>query len=296
MAQSLDASLLPHNDPALFRESITHTAGTTGFREELIEKDYFCSLILLFVSENCLNPPLFRGGTCLSKVYTDFYRLSEDLNFTISTPATARRSVRRRNAAPMKDTIGLITKHMPVFEISKPWAGFNNSTQYSAEMVYISRVTGQRSTVKIEVGLREEVVHTPDNRTAQTLLVNPLSGELLIRPFSLPCLSRIETYAEKTRAALTRRQPAIRDFFDLHYAASKGIVDVGDRQFIECVRQKLVNDAGAHIDMSTDRKTELARQLETELKPVLRVSDYEGFNFDSAFAIAEDLARAIQPL
>ena len=36
--------------PDLFREFIDYTARVTGFRRELIEKDFFCSVILDFMS------------------------------------------------------------------------------------------------------------------------------------------------------------------------------------------------------------------------------------------------------
>ena len=74
----------PHDaDPDIFREALAHSEAATGFTATLIEKDYYCSLILqyLFGRETSL---VFKGGTCLSKIYADFYRLSEDLDFVIS--------------------------------------------------------------------------------------------------------------------------------------------------------------------------------------------------------------------
>ncbi|MBU1181324.1 MAG: nucleotidyl transferase AbiEii/AbiGii toxin family protein [Proteobacteria bacterium] len=38
---------------------------------------------------------IFRGGTCIGKVYADFYRLNENLDFMISTPPEANISVRQ---------------------------------------------------------------------------------------------------------------------------------------------------------------------------------------------------------
>ena len=35
-----------HTDPVFFREAIGFTAAQTGFSQRLIEKDYFCSLLL----------------------------------------------------------------------------------------------------------------------------------------------------------------------------------------------------------------------------------------------------------
>jgi len=66
----------PHDaDPEVFRESLAYSEATTGFTATLIEKDYYCSLVLqyFFASDTSL---VFKGGTCLSKVHADFYRLS----------------------------------------------------------------------------------------------------------------------------------------------------------------------------------------------------------------------------
>jgi hypothetical protein len=35
-----------HDDSALFKEAVTYTAAETGFAPRLIEKDYFCTVLL----------------------------------------------------------------------------------------------------------------------------------------------------------------------------------------------------------------------------------------------------------
>ena len=49
---------------------------------------------------------VFKGGTCLSKVYADFYRLSEDLDLVVPVPIDARRSARSELAAPLERHLG----------------------------------------------------------------------------------------------------------------------------------------------------------------------------------------------
>ena len=79
-------------DGELFLQALERTARDHGFAAALIEKDFFCSLILAALAAAAPDYLLFKGGTCLSKVYTAFYRLSEDLDFSI--PAETR-STRR---------------------------------------------------------------------------------------------------------------------------------------------------------------------------------------------------------
>lgn len=86
----------PHiANPDIFREALSYSESVTGFTSNLIEKDYYCSLILQHFFDGA-TPLVFKGGTCLSKIYADFYRLSEDLDLvipvTIETPRNQRRS------------------------------------------------------------------------------------------------------------------------------------------------------------------------------------------------------------
>jgi len=59
------------------------------------------------------------------------------------------------------------------------------------------------------------------------------------------------------------------------------------------VNQKLQVPDNAEIDISVGRKKELLSQLETQLKPVLRSTDYESFDFERAFKMISDLAHRI---
>lgn len=94
MSNENDASFNVHEDPDLFAEAINFTSATTGFAARLIEKDYFASVLLRHLCSGSADL-VFKGGTCLSKVYWGFSRLSEDLNFSVAVPLDATRSQRR---------------------------------------------------------------------------------------------------------------------------------------------------------------------------------------------------------
>lgn len=64
-------------DPNIFRESLPYSEGVTGFTASLIEKDYYCSLILHHIFDR-ETPLVFKGETCLSKVYVDFDSFNMD--------------------------------------------------------------------------------------------------------------------------------------------------------------------------------------------------------------------------
>lgn len=281
-----------HEDPARFREAIHFTAAETLFLPRLIEKDYFCTLLLgyLAASDGSL---VFKGGTCLAKVYAGFYRLSEDLDFVIPTPLSASRSERRSLSAGLKGAISQLPGRLSAFRIVKPLTGANSSTQYVAVVGYTSLISQQEETVKIEAGLREPLLTQICIGEAQTLLLNPVSGKPITPAIPVPCISRSEAMAEKMRAALSRREAAIRDFYDIDYAVRKrGFLPL-ETAMTELVRQKLSVPGNEPVDISPERLATLQQQLDTELKTVLREKDFREFDLERAFRIVKDVAAFI---
>jgi hypothetical protein len=47
------------------------------------------------------------------------------------------------------------------------------------------------------------------------------------------------------------------------------------------------------VDISLEYKWELDRQLEGQLRPVLRPADFDGFNMDEAFELIDRVAKAV---
>ena len=117
MAPYRNSPTLIHEDADLFREAVLFTAGRSGLSAVLVEKDYYCSVLLtyLYQLEEC--PLVFRGGTSLSKIYAGFYRLSEDLDFVIPISSDAPRSERRRAIEPVKKWVTKIPDEISGFEL-----------------------------------------------------------------------------------------------------------------------------------------------------------------------------------
>lgn len=186
---------------------MTFTQSNTGFTAHLVEKDYFCSLVL---EDLCAlaNPPwAFKGGTCLSKVHSDFCRMSEDLDIAYSVPVDVPRSARSKTIVAMKDHLAEIGKRLKSLTVTEALRGFNNSTQYIGSLSYESVVTGQEESIKVEFSIREPILEPIEELPARTLLIDPFRRLPAVLPLSIPVLSSRETYAEKLRAALTRASP-----------------------------------------------------------------------------------------
>ena len=275
-------ALAYHRDAALFRDALRFTSAATRFSERLVEKDYYCSLILADLGTLGDSMPAFKGGTCLSKVHADYSRLSEDLDFAISVSTSSGRGHRRRRIAATREHLnGLPSRHRRL-RLEAELRGFNESTQYGARIAYESAVTGQDESIKIEVSLREPILEPTVLLGTRTVLLDPFSGAPAVPVFSSRVLSLREAYAEKLRAALTRPEPAIRDFFDLDHAIVSGRVDVNDGPLIDLLRTKLSVPGTGPPDVSRDRVERLRGQIETQLRPVLREADLAAFDLDRA--------------
>jgi len=282
-----------HEDADLFREALSYTQSETGFSARLIEKDYYCSLVLGDLLAVTNPQAVFKGGTCLSKVHSDFCRMSEDLDFAFSVPVDISRSQRSTMIVPMKEHLAKLAGRLACFRLVETLRGFNHSTQYTGRFSYKSVVTGQDESIKVEFSIREPILERVEHFPARTLLVDPFRQTTVVAAVEVPALSCRETYAEKLRAALTRREPAIRDFYDIDYGVRTGRLDTGDQRLIELVRNKLAVPGNDPLDFSDEKHEILKRQVQAQLRPVLRETDFVLFDLKRAFGIVAEVARAL---
>ncbi len=61
------------DDAELLLQAIELTARETRFNPRLIEKDYFCSVVLEYLAGSDADLT-FKGGTSLAKIHGSFYR------------------------------------------------------------------------------------------------------------------------------------------------------------------------------------------------------------------------------
>jgi predicted nucleotidyltransferase component of viral defense system len=263
------------------------------FAPLLVEKDYSCTVLLEYLSE-ASDGLVFKGGTCLAKVHADFYRLSEDLDFVVPMPVDAPRARRSKQAIPLKEAIEKLPERLPGFRLVDPLQGANNSTQYIAVVGYPSLIRRQEETIKIEIGLREPLVTPMMNGSARTIMLNPVSGKPLVPPVPVRCISKTEALAEKFRAALSRREAAIRDFFDIDYALQRLNLHVQDAAFIQLIRHKLDIPGNDPVDVSGERLKALRQQVAPRLKPVLRAKEFAEFDLDRVFRTVVTVAAMVR--
>ena len=100
----------------------------------------------------------------------------------------------------------------------------------------------------------------------------------------------MEAFAEKFRAALSRREVAVRDFFDLDYAVRRLGLQSETPELIDLVRRKLSVPGNEPVDVSANRLAALRQQVGPQLQPVLRREDFAEFDLERAFQTVATMA------
>ena len=270
-------------DREKFERIIPVIAQKHRFRQEIVEKDYYLTVILNNVGSSLSDKIVFKGGTLLNKIHLNYHRLSEDIDFTYFSPeALKTRSQGSRAIAPIKEGMPKLLKLLDLKSRIPKGEGFNNSTQYVFNISYPSFITGKEESIKLEISLRQTPVDKPVYNTIAHFYKDPFTGEDLIPKHRILSLTLKEAVAEKLKAAITRKDLAIRDYYDLWFI-SESAFDFKDKYFLSIFKKKLEEEkyrGDYSHNFGLDQKAvELLRgQIEAQLIPVIRAG--EGFDLD----------------
>lgn len=278
-----------HKNKDQFLASLDHAVSRTGFRAHLLEKDYYLTLILSRLNE-LSDKLIFKGGTCLNKIYYSYYRLSEDLDFSMQLPDyTVTRTIRRKCIQTVKEKIEEYAKQFGMRVDGVKDAGRNVSKQYIYYFVYKSVLQPSEQTIKFEIGLRFNPIEKVIKRKVQHKFVHPFTEEPLFDAGEVNCLSLNEIVAEKLRAAAIRLTIAPRDFYDLDFILRHGF-KLDNPKVMELFKKKLKEDDGdtnpkkykLNMGRSDEEIAEMKSRIEEELSEVLTQDERKNFDLDKA--------------
>jgi len=289
-----------HEDRKQFIDVINITVQRTGFRAPLLEKDYYLTLILSRVHE-ISDDLIFKGGTCLNKIYYSYYRLSEDLDFSMRLPEyTTTRGNRRKSIQPVKDKIEDFAKQLDMRIVDSEKAGRNESKQYVYYFAYKSVFQPAEQIIKFEIGLRFNPICPVEKKVVQHKFLHPFTKEPLFDAGKVNCLCLKEIVSEKLRAAALREVIAPRDFYDLDFILRHDF-NLADKEVLGLFKKKIEEDGG-NTDLSkyrvnlgrTDTEIkDMRSRIEKELFDVLTPDEQEKFNLDTALdRINKAMAKA----
>lgn len=82
---------------------------------------------------------------------------------------------------------------------------------------YTSIYANTTQTIKVELTYMHKQYLSSKQQQIHACFIDTITEEKIFPLQTIQCLALEEMMAEKMRAALTRRVPAIRDFFDIRY-------------------------------------------------------------------------------
>ena len=278
-----------HKNKEEFIKTLERASKKKEFLLPLLEKDYYLTLILSRMHE-LSGDLIFKGGTCLNKIYYVYYRLSEDLDFSMKLPKyEATRGERRKCIQPVKDNIEKFVRQFDMRIVGSENPGRNESKQYVYYFSYQSALRPIEGKVKFEIGLRFNPIEPIEKRHVQHAFLHPFTGEPLFDGGKVNCLSLNELISEKLRAAAIRKEIAPRDFYDLDFIL-RNKFNLANKEVVELFKKKLKED-GADTDLRKYRVNlghsdaeikDMRSRIENELFDVLTPSERENFELDKA--------------
>lgn len=236
------------------KEIIDLLASRTKVEEkDLIEKDVIIHRILLELGSNSdfFENYAFKGGTCLMKCYLNYYRFSEDIDFTyIPQKEFDKMSGKQRRTALSNKISSLMAVLKKVSDdIGLDFKTTKNNNQYvelgrsnnqvTFKLWYIPDNSQQEAFIKVQINFQEKLKYHTKVRSAdnfffgkyedfQSAFLLPENSEWLLKIPKLKCYDLKEILIEKARAILTRRGTKARDYIDIYMIEKKENIDIRD--------------------------------------------------------------------
>ena len=209
------------------------------FGESLLEKDYYVTVILYLLRN--VSGIYFKGGTALQKIFLNYARLSEDVDYTAT-----------RNIAEVIEDIQAILEKSKFFDkITKD----KEVKQFTRLLAHYTNFDNKPDVVFIDLNQRATLLSPSEKHT----IPHFYAGHIPV--FSVPTLSQAEMVAEKMAASIGRNKP--RDHFDLYKIIEKNIPIN-----LDFVRQKLSNGE-LDITRMFNRAKKLKKRWDASINPLL---------------------------
>ena len=290
-----------HDDKGNFLKVLEAISAQTRFSLLLLEKDYYLTIVLSGM-DRLSDDLIFKGGTCLNKIYYSYYRLSEDLDFIMHLPSEKlSRTDKRKIIKPIKDNIlSYVNSYgMTIDDVNN--AGRNESSQYIFYIDYDSVVLGNKQSIKLEIGLRFNPILPVSKQKISHKFLHPFTKEPLFDGGYVNCLSLKELVAEKMRATATRLTIAPRDFYDIRFLIKTGF-NFKDEELWQLFKRKLSEDRfetnlskyRVNLGRSQEEIADMSSRIEAELLDVLAPDEQKTFDINKTLRLLNETFKYME--
>lgn len=264
---------LHKDDRELLRDIIVTVSEKSGIEENIVEKDYYVTLILKELAMR--NPDVvFKGGTSLSKAYRVIDRFSEDIDITFGEHLgeAKRKKVKYNLLKPVSEELGLTIDNWDKIESDKDY----NHYDFLYDSVCIFEGNALKPYIKLETAFMSYSYPT-EERAIMSIIYDYLkdSDSEIIReygfePFMMRTQSLVRTFIDKLFAVCDyfmngkpmRNSRHLYDIYKLypHIASDEGL-------------RELVNNVREHRMEMNGKLTPSARKDVDIIQKVKEIAD-----------------------
>ena len=220
---------------------------------ELIEKDFYLNILL---SKLNFESYVFKGGTCLAKAYLNYFRFSEDLDFTFTNQELWKGKSTNEIKKVCKEKIDSLGEQIEKigfeFKFDKKDAKYvilgSNNKLVTFKVHYTSVLTENSSFIKIQINFLEKIIFPCQIRELISLIKPSQFTEEdqiyfkefldFYNPIKIKVYDIREIVAEKVRSLLTRKAIKSRDAIDLLFIYNS--FNIKPQDFINEITEKIL--------------------------------------------------------
>lgn len=209
-------------------QEISKIASRERVRPQQIEKDYIISWVLwgVYNHDTLKDTLIFKGGTCIKKVFIEDYRYSEDIDFSIE-PSLEKTLSDEEIYEAFGEIFGSIKENANIdLSIPEDSKEVLESGSIKFFIEYIGPLGGKSDHIKTDIGKGEKLEFEVEKRT----MLNNYSDLEEEREINITSYSLEEIVIEKMAALMGRTIP--RDLYDFEYLTNTQGIDLQD-VFIE---------------------------------------------------------------
>ena len=266
-----------HRDKFSFLNIIGLIHGVTGIREDILEKDYYVTLLLKELSEKQETlPAYFKGGTALYKAQKSIRRFSEDIDLTICIDNCSGSQAKKRLETATKKYLSLPRTSRKELEDDRKGSitavydytpAVTVDTDDPLQRFGYVKVEGTSFTVSepfstLEI---EPIIYTYATEEQRSIL----REQFVVMPFPIKAIRLERIFADKIFAAEFYYERAM--YFDV----AKHIYDVGVMLDLQPI-QDMLGNTGLFLEMSGYKRLEETRRTGSDLADK-KFSDFKIF-------------------
>lgn len=266
-----------HRDKFSFLNIIGLIHGVTGIREDILEKDYYVTLLLKELSEKQETlPAYFKGGTALYKAQKSIRRFSEDIDLTICIDNCSGSQAKKRLETATK-------KYLSLPRTSRKELEDDRKRSITAVYDYTPAVTVDTNDPLQRFGyVKVEGTSFTVSEPFSTLEIEPiiytyateeqrsiLREQFEVMPFPIKTIRLERIFADKIFAA---------EFYyerEMYFDVAKHIYDVGVMLDLQSI-QDMIGNPGLFLEMSEYKRLEETRRTGSDLAD-RKFSDFKIF-------------------